>query len=176
MRKTALALTLFATLLLLGCGGYLPSPPTATPQVPTPTSVLGRVPAALRTPTPVPTSGPAGYYIHQAGTPVVTTVVWAQGEREAYFEFARETAGAGMEELGQPIPTGSEYLEACGLLQKHDFEAAGVALDPGATTRVGMLAGGLDGMFNVFARMEWDGRTRMDLYTLPHFCSDAMQP
>ena len=174
MPKSLLAIGLIALFLL--------SPACATADIPTlvPIPTSG-IPA---TPAPTPLSTPAVVQPNLAPPPVasmpsqpqrsqvVTTIMWAPGERKAYFELVQESFTMVYEtKLNAPPPTRTEYRTACEALQKHGFDITSVAMDPATTDSVAALAGGLDGTFKVWARMEWE--SRMGLYTLPHFCEDA---
>ena len=154
-------------LLLPACGGYLPSPPTKTPEAPTPTRVLVRVPSVLRTLTPGPAPITSGSPLSQSGAPVVTTVVFQPGEREYYHEFVLEQARDALLQLDQPPPTYAEYRETCELMRRHGFDIYGLHGDPGSTTRHSMLAGGLEGMFGAMQRLE--DTPRAGFYTFRAF-------
>ena len=118
-----------------------------------------------------------------APTPVATAIPtlaarsmpsrFQPGEREYVHALIKEVMAEAIADRGEAPPTGDEYMVVCEALRKHRWDPSSFYADPDATTRLGMIVGGMDGMFAEMDKLRLE--RQWAAYTLNDFCAD-IQP
>ena len=95
------------------------------------------------------------------------------GEKEYVHALVMEVMAEAMADRGEAPPTGDEYMVVCEALRKHRWDPSSFYADPDATTRLGMIVGGMDGMFAEMDKLRLE--RQWAAYILNDFCAD-IQP
>ena len=155
------AIAVLAGLAWLAGFGWFASTPAGEGE-PAPVARRVAVPAETPVATAIPTL---------AARPMPSR--FQPGEREYVHALVKEIIADTITDRGEAPPTGDEYMVVCEALRKHRWDPSSFYADPDATTRLGMIVGGMDGMFAEMDKLRLE--RQWAAYTLNDFCA-GIQP
>ena len=108
---------------------------------------------------------------------IVDGVHWQEGERRAYAAMYIEVADEAFAESGETARVSrDEYVDACALMEKYDWDAIDTLAERDVPSRVSMLIFGLEGAIrsSIAYAKDMDSAPNIEHYTIERFCEDGL--
>ena len=113
----------------------------------------------------------------EAPPEIVDGVHWQEGERRAYAAMYIEVADEAFAEVGETARVSrDEYVDACALMEKYEWDAIDTLAEPDVPSRVNMLVFGLEGAIRSSSAhaKDMDSAPNIEHYTIERFCEDGL--